>query len=47
MPAKLTALSLVLFTSLSARAADYPLLDDAFADLYNFNFPAAHSVVDR
>jgi hypothetical protein len=47
MPAKLTALSLLLFLSLPARAVDYPLLDDAFTDLYNFNFPAAHKTVDR
>jgi len=47
MPAKLTALSLLMFLWLPARAADYPLLDDAFTDLYNFNFPAAHKIVDR
>jgi hypothetical protein len=47
MPAKLTALSLLLFLWLPARAGDYPLLDDAFTDLYNFNFPAAHKIVDR
>lgn len=28
-------------------AADNPVLDEAFADLYNFNFPAAHSAIDR
>jgi hypothetical protein len=27
--------------------ADTTLLDDAFGDLYNFNFPAAHQAVDR
>jgi hypothetical protein len=48
MPTKLTALSLVLlFSSLAARASDYPLLDNAFTDLYNFNFPAAQRNVDR
>jgi hypothetical protein len=47
MPAKLTALSLVLFSSIAARAGDYPLLDNAFTDLYNFNFQAAQRNVDR
>jgi hypothetical protein len=48
MPTKLTALSLVLlFSSLAARASDYPLLDDAFTDLYNFNFQAAQRNVNR
>jgi hypothetical protein len=36
------ALSLVLLTPLAAE----PLLDQAFADLYNFNFPAARVVID-
>src|SRR5580693_3826169 len=28
-------------------AADTSLLDQAFADLYNFDFPAAHQTIDR
>jgi hypothetical protein len=44
---KLTALSLLLLSPLAAQSADYPLLDEAFAALYNFNFPAAHAAVDR
>ena len=39
--------TLALATPLLAPAADQPLLDQAFADLYNFNFPAAHAAVDQ
>lgn len=38
---------LAVFVPLTAHAAGEPLLDQAFSDLYNFNFPAAQSVVDR
>jgi hypothetical protein len=38
-------LALLLAPRLCA-AADATLLDDAFADLYNFNFPAAQQAVD-
>jgi len=39
-------LALLLTPSLCA-GADAGLLDEAFADLYNFNFPAAHQAIDR
>ena len=31
----------------SLFAADLPALDEAFNNLYNFDFPAAHRVIDR
>jgi hypothetical protein len=43
---KVTALSLALLSPLAASAAE-PGMDEAFSALYNFNFPAAHSTVDR
>jgi hypothetical protein len=39
-------LALLLAPRLCA-GADTSLLDEAFGDLYNFNFPAAHQAVDR
>jgi hypothetical protein len=39
-------LALLLAPRLCA-GADTTLLDEAFGDLYNFNFPAAHQAVDR
>lgn len=39
-------LALLCAPSLSA-AADATLIDQAFADLYNFDFPAAHRTIDR
>src|SRR5580700_5318088 len=40
------ALALLLAPCLCA-GTDASLLDEAFGDLYNFNFPAAHQAVDR
>jgi hypothetical protein len=47
MPNGILALPLLLLFAPTAGAADNPLLDEAFAGLYNFNFPAAHAAVDR
>ena len=40
-------LVLALFIPGLCAGADVRLLDEAFAYLYNFNFPAAHQAVDR
>jgi hypothetical protein len=50
MTRKLIALPLalaLLSPMMTAQTAEYPLLDDAFANLYNFNFPGAQGLVDR
>jgi hypothetical protein len=47
MPRKLTALCLALMAPLAASASGEPLLDEAFGQLYNFNFAAAHEIIDR
>ncbi|HEX3876248.1 MAG TPA: hypothetical protein VHW24_04640 [Bryobacteraceae bacterium] len=46
MRCKVAILSLVVTFSIQAAPSEQ-LLDDAFADLYNFNFPAAHATIDR
>ena len=41
-------LLVALLIPVACAGADTPtLLDDAFADLYNFNFPAAHEAINR
>jgi hypothetical protein len=40
-------LLMLLLTPNLCAGADPTLLDEAFGDLYNFNFPAAHQAVDR
>ncbi len=44
-----TALAVLCLIPLAAaaRAEEYPLLDEAFTQLYNFNFPAAQASVNR
>lgn len=44
---KLTALCLALAAPLAAGVSTEPLLDEAFSHLYNFDFTAAQSAVDR
>ena len=40
------AFACALYTALRPRGRTR-LLDEAFADLYNFDFPAAHQAIDR
>ncbi len=40
-------LLLALFIPFLCAGADTTLLDEAFGDLYNFNFPAAHDAINR
>lgn len=40
-------MALLFLAAAAAHGADEPALDQAFAALYNFNFPAAHGAIDR
>jgi hypothetical protein len=40
-------IALLLLGPRLCAGADATLLDEAFGDLYNFNFPAAHQAIDR